>query len=159
MKALGICGVALAATMASTLAQPETAVAADFNRSRTAGGLTVYLGVLPAAMIQGHPKEHSEPTMHGGIPRGEHAYHVMVAVFDASDGARIDNAGVDASVTPLGLAAATHRLEPMMIAGAMTYGSYFTMRGDGPYEITISVTLVNASEPILLEFSYSHFTR
>lgn len=95
MNALRICRVVFAVTMALTLAPPETAVAADVSSSRTAGGITVYLGVFPAALIQGHPKEHPEPTMHGGIPRGEHAYHVMVAVFNASDGARIESADVD----------------------------------------------------------------
>jgi hypothetical protein len=35
---------------------------------------------------------------------------------------------VEAQVTPLGLATVTRRLDPVVIAGAITYGNYFTMR-------------------------------
>jgi hypothetical protein len=135
------------------------AVAADSVSFKTAGGLTIYLGVLPAAMIQGHAKDHPEATMHGGIPRGPHAYHVLAAVFDAESGERIEDATVDARVTPLGLATVTRGLEPMFIAGIVTYGNYFTMRGDGPYQITFSARTPEVVEPVIVEFIYEHRTR
>ena len=69
------------------LSSVTTGVAADDNY-KTASGLAVYLGVLPAAMIQGHPRGHPEATMHGGVPSGRHSYHIVVAVFDATTGAR-----------------------------------------------------------------------
>ena len=39
-----------------------------------AGGLTAYLGVVPAEIVKGHPPDHPEGTMHGGPPRGAHEY-------------------------------------------------------------------------------------
>ena len=119
----------------------------------------MYLGVLPAAMIQGHPKDHPEVTMHGAVPRGRDAYHVMAALFDAASGNRIENATVEARVTPLGLAGVTRRLEAMQIAGTVTYGNYFTIRANEPYRILVSITRGADSKPVRLEFSHEHRTR
>jgi len=149
----------LVAALAWALAGVNTATAADTRDHKAAGGLSVYLGVLPAAMIQGHPKDHPEEAMHGGVPRGRHAYHVMAAVFDADSGERSEDARVEARVMPLGLAGVTRRLQPMVIADTITYGNYFIMRGDGPYQIRISVTPAGAAQPVVLEFSYEHQIR
>lgn len=152
-RQLSIVAALLCGALAAT-----AAVAQDGAGSRTVAGITAYLGVVPAAIIEGGPKQHAEEA-HGDVPRGEHAYHVMAAVFDAESGARIENAEIDARVTPLGLAAVTRRLEPMAIAGTVTYGNYFTMRGDGPYQIGFVVTVPGRREPVTVEFSYEHRTR
>jgi hypothetical protein len=144
--------------LSAVLFVPGSAVAADSASYKTAGDLTVYLGVLPAAMIQGHDN-HPEGSMHRGVPSGEHAYHVMAALFETETGERIEDAMVEAQLTPLGLAPVTRRLEPMVIAGAITYGNYFTMRGDGSYQIAFFVTTPEIAEPVVLEFTYEHRTR
>jgi hypothetical protein len=149
----------LATTVMCVLYASGGAVAADSVSFKTAGGLTIYLGVLPAAMIQGHAKDHPETGMHGGVPRGPHAYHVMAAVFNAESSERIENATVEARIAPLGLAAVTRPLMTMVVAGTVTYGNYFTMRGEGPYRITFSVTTPQVAEPVVLEFTYEHRTR
>ena len=118
---------------------------------KTAGGLAVYLGVLPAALIRGHQE------MHGGAPSGSHAYHVVAAIFDASTGARIEDAKVEARVTPRRLVGEARALESMEIAGTVTYGNYFTMGGSDPYRIQISITPSGGS-PVEVEFSYRHGT-
>jgi hypothetical protein len=148
-----VLGAALAAAAAAG------AGAAERDQFKTAGGLAVYLGVLQAAMIQGHPEDHPEEAMHGGVPSGRHAYHVMAAVFDAATGERVEDAVVEARVAEPGLAGVRRRLEPMLIAGTVTYGNYFTMRGDGPYRIRFSITAPEAATPVVLEFSYDHRTR
>jgi len=125
---------------------------------KVADGLAVYLGVLPAAMLQGH-ETHPEERMHGGVPRGPHAYHVVAAVFDAPTGERIADARVAARVTPSGLPAEARMLEPMEIAGTLTYGNYFTMGGSDPYRIELSITRAGAVEPVEVEFAYRHGPR
>jgi len=145
--------------MAAALWLPNAATAADSESYKTVDGLSVYLGVVPASMIQGHETGHTETTMHDGVPSGEHAYHVMVAVFDAESGVRIDDAVVEAEVTPLGLAAVRKPLDVMVIAGATTYGNYFTMRGDGRYRISVSISRPGAAVPVTVEFTYEHSTR
>ena len=120
---------------------------------KTAGGLAVYLGVLPAALVRGHQG------MHGDVSSGPHAYHVVAAVFDASTGARIEDAKVEARVTPRRLAGEARALEPMEIAGTLTYGNYFTMGGSDPYRIEFSITRAGAVEPVEVEFAYRHGPR
>lgn len=145
--------------VASAIILPARAVTADVDNYKTVDGLTVYLGVLPASMIRGHEDGHLEAAMHGGVPRGSHAYHVMVAVFDAESGERIEDALVQAEVAPLGLSATRKALDVMVIAGATTYGNYFTMRGDGEYRISVSIARPGVIRPVALEFTYEHSTR
>ncbi|MEO8467200.1 MAG: hypothetical protein ABI640_17865 [Gammaproteobacteria bacterium] len=97
--------------------------------------------------------------MHGGVPRGPHAYHVVAAIFDAATGARIEDAKVESRVVPRLLAAESRTLEPMRIANTVTYGNYFTMGGDDPYRIALSITRPGARGPIEVEFDYRHGTR
>jgi hypothetical protein len=133
--------------------------AAQSGDQKTVGGISVYLGILPAAMVQGHPKGHAEQAMHDGVPRGRDAYHVMAAVFDAANGKRIENANVEARVSPIGLAGVARTLEPMQIAGTVTYGNYFTIQPNEPYRILISIARDGETKPITLEFSHEHRTR
>jgi hypothetical protein len=57
----------------------DAAMAADTDQSKTAGGLTVYLGVVPAEIVKGPAASaNTERPMHGRIPRGPHEYHVVV---------------------------------------------------------------------------------
>ncbi len=52
-------------------------------------GVAIYLGVMPAQIVQGHPKEHPEVGMHGGAPTRGDRVHVVVALFDNATGGRI----------------------------------------------------------------------
>lgn len=147
------------ALLLATLGLTVAASADEIETSKTVDGLTVYLGVLPAAMIQGHAEAHEESTMHDGVPRGAHAYHVMVAIFDAQSGERVDDARVEAELTPLGLAPVKRPLEVMEIADVVTYGNYFTMPGDDYYRIVVSISRPQGTRPVLVEFRYEHRTR
>jgi hypothetical protein len=141
-------------------ALPAPATAADAGNHKIAQGLSVYLGVLPAALVgRGDKQDHTEAAMHDGAPGGGHDQHVMVAVFDAATGERVEDAIVEARVTPLGLAGVRRVLEPMVIADTVTYGNYFAMQGDGRYQITVSVMPAVAPRPVVLEFIYDHRTR
>jgi hypothetical protein len=135
-----------------------SALAADSGSYKTKDGIAVYLGILPAAMVRGHPKDHPESAMHDGVPRGRDAYHVIAAVFDAASGKRVENANVEARVSPIGLAGVARTLEPMQIAGTVTYGNYFTIQSNEPYRILISIARGGETKPITLEFSHEHRT-
>ena len=71
----------------------------------------MYLGVLAAALVRGYER------MHGDVSSSPHVFHVVAAVFDASTAARIEDAKVEARVTPRRLAAKAQALEPMEITG------------------------------------------
>jgi|SRR5581483_7273468 len=148
-----LCG-ALALTIVIIAGLAVTAPAAYAQESKTAGGLTVYLGVLPADLVKGPGPHSAEPPMHGGAPRGRHEYHIIAAVYDATSKARISDATVTAKVSPLGLAGTQKTLEPMKIADTTTYGAYFNLTPD-LYKIRLTVQR-SGSEPTVFDFRYDH---
>lgn len=133
---------------------PTPGLAADSGQSKTVSGLTLFLGVVPAEVIRGHPKAHPERQAHGGPPSGAHAYHLVVAIFDAESGARVEDAKAWARVSSLGLAGPHRRLEPMRIADTTTYGNYFDLPGKGPYRIVVDVERPEGT--VSVEFAYDH---
>ena len=96
----------------SIASQPGDYIVAD--------GIGIYYAVLPAELIQGHPKGHPEVTMHGGVPSGKHIHHVMVALFDAKSLDRITDAEVKATISEIALSGETKNLEPFTVAEALT---------------------------------------
>ncbi|MHB0926475.1 MAG: hypothetical protein ACYC1F_08230 [Gallionellaceae bacterium] len=135
---------------------PMTSYATDSSRHQVVDGVDIYLGIFPAELIQGHSKQHPEGEMHGGVPVGEHRYHVTVALFDAATGKRITGAQVSARVSELGLSGTEKKLEPMTIAGAISYGNYFRMSGTGIYRIRVQVRRPGVAQAIEAEFEYQH---
>lgn len=133
----------------------QTAAAEDML-SRTAGGLTVYLGVVPAEIVKGLKSHSVEPPMHGSIPRGVHEYHIVAAVFDAATGARVSDAAVTARVSGLGLSGTKKNLEPMQIAGTTTYGGFFDLPGPDLYTVRLAIDRPGAAQPVVLDFKYDH---
>jgi hypothetical protein len=105
---------------------------------RVVQGVAIYLGVVPAEVVRGHPPEHSESQMHGGVPVGES--HIVVALFDNKTGKRLTGAMIDARITATGLDV-QKTLEPMEIAGTVSYGNYFYLPGSGPYRIMLRIRL------------------
>lgn len=124
---------------------------------QAAGGLAVYLGVVPASVVRGHPLGHTEGTMHGGADPGSHEQHLVVAVFDAVTGARIENAQVAASIEGLGHVGRQRvELEPMAIAGTITYGGFIKLPGNDQYRIQVDITVPGRSGSVTLEFASEH---
>lgn len=132
------------------------AFAADVATHKVVNGVAIYLGVLPSEMVLGHPNSHTEAGMHGGVPPGEHRYHVMVALFDAATGKRITGAQVKATVSELALSGTEKTLEPMLIADTISYGNYFKMSGTGIYRIQVQIRRPGAAQAIEAEFEYQH---
>lgn len=141
----------LALSLASV---PMSGLAADQGQSKTAEGLAVYLGVMPAEIVKGHPRQHPEAQAHGGPPSGEHAYHFVVAVFDVASGARIEDAKVTARVSSLGLTGPQRSLDPMKIADTVTYGNYFNLPGRGPYRVEVQIGRPRVTAKVT--FDYVH---
>jgi len=141
----------IALVAAAGVAIPCAAAAEPRNDFvRTVGGLTVYLGVMPAAIIKGHP------TMHGGPRKGPHEYHVVVAIFEAASGARISDATVSAKVSGLGLSGREIQLEPMAIADTITYGNFVHLPGADVYTIRLSIQRPSLRQPAVVDFKYAH---
>jgi hypothetical protein len=58
----------------------------------------------------------------------------MLALFEAPDGERITDAVVTLHVAPLALGGPTRPLDPMMVAGVLTYCNYFRI---SPLDTTV----------------------
>lgn len=135
----------------------SAAFAADSATHKVVHGVAIYLGVLPAEMILGHPKSHTEAEMHGGVPAGQHQQHVVVALFDQASGKRISGAKVSARVHEINLAGTQKKLEPMLIAGTISYGNYFNIPStSNPYRIRVLIELPGVAGVIETEFEYQH---
>jgi hypothetical protein len=124
------------------------------GQQKTVDGLSIYVGVLPAEMLLGHPKGHHEREMHGGVPAGINRYHVVVALFDAASGKRITDAQVKIGGASIGMAASRKKAEPMLINNVTTYGAYITLPGPGPYKIQVEIRRPGAGNAVEVEFDY-----
>lgn len=140
---------------AATLVLVTAALAQSTSLSKTVNGVTFYLGVIPAEIVRGHPKEHPESTMHGSPPKGTGwSRHIVVALFDAKTGERITDAKVSARVEQLGLTADHKDLDPMQIAGTVSYGNFYAMPSGGIYKIRVIAKRKGGSRRIEAEFEY-----
>lgn len=148
-------GRTLSATLGALLVSAGLASADDGYQS--ADGLSVYVGIMPASVVRGHPSDHEEGAMHGGAPAGRHPQHIVVAVFDTRTSDRIENAEIVATVSSLGHV--SHEridLEPMSIAGTITYGGFANFPGRSRYEIELSISIPDRDRPTHLTFSSDH---
>jgi hypothetical protein len=132
------------------------ALADAAKETKSAAGLNVDLGIVPAETIRARPEDYAEFKMHGGVPSGKSMYHVMVAVFDANTGLRVTDAQVRARVEDVGLTSEEKKLEPMQIAGALTYGNFFRMAGQGTFRITVQIRRPGATRAIEMQFEHRH---
>lgn len=144
----------LVLSLALTMAAANGAPLNSDPYLRNADGIFVYLGVMPAAIVRGHPRQHPEATMHGG-PGGVSDRHVVIALFDAKTFERITDADVTATIEGLGhVARVKQKLERMDIADAVTFGQYFPFQGPDKYKIIVEVKIAGRDKPMIVTFDY-----
>jgi hypothetical protein len=152
LKALCLLAVPLA------LAAPAGAGVVD--GVRTVDGLTVYLGVVPAAVTRAHPPGHTERTMHGGMARpGMHDVHLLVAVFNKTTGERLSNVAVTARIHGTNRNRWTVPLTPMTVNGALTYGGYTSLGLEQDVMISLDIKRPGRTprtSTVTAQFEYSH---
>jgi len=167
LRRIVLCGLAalkrhlcIAMLLVAVMLAWSPATAAESGETKSAGGFTVYLGVVPAEIVKGPGPHSAQRPMHGGTPRGSHEYHIVVAVYDSVSNKRISDASVTAKVSGLGLSGLQKTFEQMKIAGTITdgdiitYGSFFNLTPD-LYTIRLSVQRPG-TELVTLDFKYDH---
>lgn len=140
--------VAIAAASVFSVLAAEAQQLSDYRQ--TADGLTVYLGILPAAMVKG------PATMHSGVYKGSHDYHIVVAVFDAESSGRISDATVGARIAGLAMPGYETNLEPMKIADTTTYGNFVRLPGADLYTFRLTIQRQGLQRPVVVTFKYDH---
>jgi len=139
--------------LAALLGVALSVSAAERSYRQVVDGVAVYFGIMPAQLVRGHPPEHPEGQMHGGAPAGEN--HIMVALFEEKTGRRLDGADVSATITGPDRFKTEKNLEPMVIAGAASYGNYFYMPGPGPYRIALRFRPSGTSRELRVSFTWA----
>ena len=120
-------------------------------------GMELFFGIIPAEIVRGHPSDHEERKMHGGVPRGKGVHHLVISVFDSKTRTRITDATLAGSVTEPGMAIQRKPLESMSFGGAVSYGNYFAMPNQGPYDIVVNVQRPGGgSNTATARFKYWH---
>ena len=146
--------------MAVALAVASPAAAGVVDGVKTVDGLTVYLGVVPAAVTRAHPPGHVERTMHDGAAKPDtHEVHLLVALFNSASGARVGNAAVTASIHGDGRNLGTVRLSPMTVNGALTYGGYGSIGFADDIMISIDIKRPGRTartSTVTAQFEYVH---
>lgn len=131
----------------------DMAPAAEMADYQIVGDLAIYFGVLPAELVRGHPREHPESEMHGGIAVGDS--HVIVALFDNETGKRIRGAQILAHVTGAAGVDVKRPLEAMVVAGRAAYGNYFPLKGAGPFRIELRIRPPGAERDTQAMFTWA----
>lgn len=132
------------------------AIAAGSGQHKIADGMFIYLGVVPAEIVRGHPLQHNQ-VMHGGVPAFGQDHHVIIALFDNQSADRIIDAAVRAIVEESDHSGRLEKeLEPMTVAGTITYGNYFRMPGKDPYLISLEIRRLNSLNAVKVQFVYQH---
>lgn len=135
----------------SVMSSLSAPVHADGSFHRRVDGIDVYLAVVPAELVGGHPRGHEESRMHG--ERALQQSHLIVGLVAADSGRRIVDAAVEAEVR--GEAVTVRRsLEPMLVGSARDYGNYFTLPSATPYRIVLSIRLADRTDTLQVEFEW-----
>ena len=144
---------AQAVVVVALLLVATTVWSAHSGSHKMVDGVSVYFIIVPAEMVRGHPREHPESEMHGGVLVGEN--HVMVALFDEKSGERIVGAEVTARVRSGHAPGIEKRLESMAIAGSLIYGNYFYMASPGPYQVDLRIHIPGRNKPVSMRFEWA----
>ena len=110
-------------------------------------GVVLYWGLVPSGLLS---QEHAQEDLHGGRPPGGGKLnHLVIALFDARSGTRIDKAVVRAQLSEPGIVDAPARyLVPMSVNGQASYGQVFGMVHGGPYRFGVYVQLEQGAEEL-----------
>ncbi|MFV1984774.1 MAG: hypothetical protein ACC657_14610 [Thiohalomonadales bacterium] len=122
---------------------------ANSNQHKIIDGISIYLGILPAEIIEGP----AAISMHGGLPVGQYRYHVSIAIFN-KNGKRLNNANIAVRLSTPDNKTEFISLEEMPFNNNLIYGNYFTLHEFGPYRIEVNIKHPNYPKLIKTEFQY-----
>lgn len=151
MWARSVTGVSLALVMSI-----GTGWATETGMHRLIGNVDIYYGVMPAR-VAGEAASLRLAGAHSASSSSAHSYHLNITLIDHDTGKHIRDARVVATVGEFGLTGKRKKLESMQINNTVSYGNYFTMRGEGPHRIVVRAVLPGRPEPV--EASFSHRLR
>lgn len=125
------------------------AQAGDYTAPKVIDGIEIHLGIVPANVALKDPVV----SKHGNKSHGSH--HLLVALTDPTNGARVSAAEVRARVAELGLNGEERQLDPLtMSPSKVSFGNFFLMNGLGPFQIILKIRRSPEAAPIEARFDY-----
>lgn len=134
------------------LGLPACRPPATENR-QVVGGVAAHLAVVPEAMVESEPGAHARQQQPSS---GRFNYYVVVTLFDAQSGSRIERAIVDAKLTPHGMIPTALRLQPVNYGSENNFGASFLFFTRGRYSIDLQITVQGRPDRVLIQFVYDH---
>jgi hypothetical protein len=122
------------------------------QQSRTVGGLSINLGLMPAEQAmraEGHRDAHPEKNPPG-------TQHILVTLDDAKTGKRIGNAEVVVELTDPKGHADKKPLLHTQAAGLPDYSEMFQFNWSGKYSVRVSITPKPGAKPVVARFTVNH---
>lgn len=135
---------------------PAWTLAARGGLYQLVEGVAIYVKLVPSKALQGLPETLAGNRMHGGVPLGDHVYHVIVDLFDERTGNRITNAEIAAQISEKGVTGPLKRLDAMPLEERLAYANYFDLAGAGPYQVRLTIRRPGVSRPIRAELTFEH---
>jgi len=119
-------------------------------------GVAIYLTIMPAEILRGHPKEHPESDMHPQTRvEGTNQHHIMVSLFNEKNGERLQNHIINAKVSGINYESPVRKLELMVMGGIRSYGNFFSMPKHGTYQVDLEIQQAGESEVVKAVFQYA----
>jgi len=141
----------------STTGPPAVEVTVAESNRKIAGGIEIYLGIVPADALRARPDGSEESVMHGGVPTGKNYYHVNISLFDRKTRAVVKDAQVEVRVSDPVMGGETKKLESMTIDDMISHGNYFRMASKTPYTITVSIRRPGVARAAETRFEYKRY--
>ncbi len=136
--------------LSNMTAYSGTDIPAGTNQFKLVNGLAIYIGVVPAEILQGHQAHR----MHGGLPGGSVRFHLTAAIFYEKSGERINDARISAQILTIPEKTGFKDLELMEYGKVLVYGNYFSLEALGPYVIQLHIEHKKLPGPVDVEFQY-----
>ncbi len=130
----------LSAAVFALAAFASAAQAAPTDQRQQNERVTLYYGVVPAALSQAAVAAHPPaPDVHGTVRPAADTHHLVVALFDTPTGQRITQATVTVRHTPPQGAVMSKVLEPMPLGDALSFGTTFVIAEGRNHRFRIEV--------------------
>ena len=116
-------------------------------------GIDVYLVVMPAEMIGGHPGDHPESLMHKeNRIENKKQFHISVGVIEEKSGLRLGNLNVSARVISGDYQGPVKILENMQMGGKHSFGNYFVIPSSSAYQVEVKIQHKGRSDMLIVTF-------
>ena len=123
---------------------------------KTAGNYSVYLAVMPTEIVRGPLAPEIPGASLQRAPAARDTHQVMVSIFDARTGLRVNGLQVKARVAALGFSGERRALEATSVAGATVYMNGFPMLGRGPFRVDVEFGAPGNPHSQHVRFYFTH---